>query len=136
MKYCPRCTQTLPETEFYIKIKKTGQLNPYCKCCQKLFSKENYESNKQSYIDRAQRNSKKYKERNTQYLLEKKVSCVKCGEDDLVALDMHHLDPHAKDFAISDNMDCSESKFKEELNKCVVLCASCHRKFHAGRFEI
>jgi hypothetical protein len=49
------------------------------------------------------------------------------------ALEFHHLDPKAKEFAIShDGITRSWSKIQAELAKCVLLCANCHRETHTG----
>jgi len=58
--------------------------------------------------------------------------CVNCGESDPVCLDFHHRDPKTKRFGIGRG-GCARSIFllKEEIAKCLVLCANCHRKHHA-----
>lgn len=56
--------------------------------------------------------------------------CVDCGlVDDPVVYDCHHLDPTQKDFSIAKNKK-SLDKIKPELDKCILLCANCHRKRH------
>lgn len=45
--------------------------------------------------------------------------------------DFHHKDPTQKDFAISQTSKSLE-KLKSELDKCIVLCANCHRREHAN----
>lgn len=47
------------------------------------------------------------------------------------ALDFHHLDPMEKDFAISAKMTSFEA-IQKELDKCVLVCANCHREIHDG----
>ncbi len=59
--------------------------------------------------------------------------CADCGlESDIASLyDFHHKDPEEKDFAISARGHCrSWAKVQEELDKCVMLCANCHRIRH------
>jgi hypothetical protein len=50
------------------------------------------------------------------------------------AFDFHHLDPSGKDFNISATRanPTSWAKLVEELRKCVMLCANCHREVHSG----
>ena len=47
------------------------------------------------------------------------------------ALEFHHKDPNAKEFILS---NVKSHKFNEtiilELNKCMLLCANCHRELH------
>ena len=64
----------------------------------------------------------------------KKVGCALCSEKTPVALDFHHLDPTKKDNEVR---RCStQKKAREEIAKCVVLCANCHRKVHAGLLTV
>lgn len=60
--------------------------------------------------------------------------CECCGYNKCVqALEFHHLDPNEKDFGIgSGGVTRSFEKLKVELDKCIMLCANCHREVHAG----
>lgn len=60
-------------------------------------------------------------------------SCLHCGYDKCVdALEFHHTNPEEKDFGISSKgYTRSFEKVKKELDKCVMLCANCHREEHA-----
>ena len=57
--------------------------------------------------------------------------CSDCGIESKYQeiYDFHHLDPNHKDFMIG-KCDKSFSKIVEELEKCVMLCANCHRIRH------
>ena len=58
--------------------------------------------------------------------------CSVCGYDRcLRALEFHHVDPSSKDFTIS-NMTATWrwDMIQAELDKCVLLCANCHREEH------
>ena len=59
--------------------------------------------------------------------------CSQCGYDRCVAaLEFHHLDSSRKDFGISEKgYTRSWQKIREELDKCILLCANCHRELHA-----
>lgn len=59
-------------------------------------------------------------------------SCQFCGYDRCIgALEFHHKDPSQKDFGISaKGYTRSFDKVKTELDKCVMLCANCHREEH------
>lgn len=59
--------------------------------------------------------------------------CIKCGYNKHpAALDFHHENPDEKDFNIGKNgHTVSWEKLKKELNKCILLCANCHREEHA-----
>jgi hypothetical protein len=57
--------------------------------------------------------------------------CALCGETDIACLDFHHADPTAKVLAISAMLDdYSVANIKKEIEKCIVLCSNCHRRWH------
>ena len=58
--------------------------------------------------------------------------CEVCGYDKYIgALEFHHLDPNEKDFVISSSGHTRAfEKMKVELDKCIMLCANCHREAH------
>lgn len=60
--------------------------------------------------------------------------CQCCGYDRYIgALEFHHVDPEQKDFGIaSKGYTHSWEKVKKEIEKCVLVCANCHREIHAG----
>ena len=46
-------------------------------------------------------------------------------------LDFHHINPEEKDNTIAHMIKFSSiEKLIEEVNKCKLLCANCHREFH------
>jgi len=59
--------------------------------------------------------------------------CNRCGYDRCIdALEFHHLDSSKKDFGISNRgYTRSWKKIREEIEKCELLCANCHREVHA-----
>jgi hypothetical protein len=62
--------------------------------------------------------------------------CVDCGiEYPHYVLDWHHLDPATKLFGIGQgSFRNSRAKILEEMAKCVLLCANCHREREYGSF--
>ncbi len=64
--------------------------------------------------------------------------CLVCGYHKCQAsLDFHHLDEKSKSFGLSqDGLTRSWEKTKLELQKCVLLCANCHRELHAGKLQL
>ena len=59
--------------------------------------------------------------------------CERCGYSKCIdALEFHHIDPGQKDFTISSKgYTRSWEKVRSELDKCMILCANCHRELHA-----
>lgn len=60
--------------------------------------------------------------------------CVVCGYSKCIgALEFHHLNPAKKDFGLSARgITRSWEKTRKELDKCILICANCHRELHAG----
>ncbi len=60
--------------------------------------------------------------------------CQLCGYNRCPeAMEFHHLNSSGKDFGISQKgYTRSWKRVKEELDKCIMLCANCHREVHAG----
>ena len=58
--------------------------------------------------------------------------CEICGYDICIAaLDFHHINPEEKDFAISNsNIYKNIEALKQEVDKCMLVCANCHRELH------
>ena len=72
---------------------------------------------------------KRRKEKCVEY---KGGKCELCGYNKCIAsLQFHHKDPSKKDFGLSQNgMPRSWDKCKNELDKCVLVCANCHFELH------
>lgn len=60
--------------------------------------------------------------------------CQICGYSKYQgALELHHLNKSEKSFGIGDNgYTRSWEKVKAELDKCILLCANCHREVGGG----
>ena len=79
------------------------------------------------------RRKREYRNRKRSKLAEYKetLKCDLCEEDHPKCLEFHHIDPSTKRGNISDLIaDCSFDLVMDEISKCRVLCANCHRKEH------
>lgn len=110
-KWCPKCEKMLPRCEFYIR--RGSGCSSYCKSCFNLLCTERQREMKQKAVT---------------YMGGK----CRCGYDKcLGALEFHHKDPSEKDPNI--RFGSSRKSFKKiakELDKCIMLCANCHREEH------
>lgn len=125
LKVCASCKIEKPISEFYTFIKRGKEsYYSYCKPCAKVIFKE-----------RDNRNS--FKAKAVEYAGGK---CTICGYDRCQrALEFHHKNPKEKDFSIS-SMTFNRKELTqdviEEVDKCVLLCANCHREVHDCLVEI
>ena len=56
--------------------------------------------------------------------------CVDCGETDIVVLELDHLRDKNVSYLVNTN---ELARIKAEIDKCEVVCASCHRRRTAQR---
>jgi len=74
------------------------------------------------------------KQERQQWLIDykKQCQCEACGESRWFCLDFHHTDPESKKIAINEMISRKYNlkRIQEEMGKCVLLCANCHRHLH------
>jgi hypothetical protein len=93
---------------------------------------------KRTYADRAEYLKKAVTDRRRklkEMIIEYKGSkCQVCGYKKYAgAFDLHHLDHTKKEFGLSvRGLTRSLEKLKAEADKCVLVCANCHREIHGG----
>lgn len=58
--------------------------------------------------------------------------CNLCGYDKTIsALEFHHIHPENKEYGIASNGTCHNiQKDLNEVKKCILVCANCHREIH------
>jgi hypothetical protein len=133
---CGRCLAFKPPSEFAWRRKSHGQLDNMCRPCRSAYHREHYLANKQRYVDQARTRKQLLALERTTYLLEYFNSnpCVDCGEEDPVVLEFDHLDADAKSFDIGQALPYRRwQTILEEIEKCEVVCANCHRRRTARR---
>jgi 5-methylcytosine-specific restriction endonuclease McrA len=64
--------------------------------------------------------------------------CEVCGYDKYAgALELHHIDPKQKEFSIGQSGHSRAwSRVQQELDKCILVCANCHREIEAGIISV
>ena len=117
-KICPNCNILKSKSEYYFQSGKHPRQGYWCKKCIN-----------QNAIDRL----RKYKQEALDY---KGGKCEICGYNKFNgALEFHHKNKNEKDFEMSKFSKRPLSiEGKIELDKCVLLCANCHREEH-GRLN-
>jgi len=94
---------------------------------------------KRKYADRAEyiKNavSKRRKKLHEMAVKYKGGKCSLCGYDKCMdALEFHHINSNQKDFGLSQSgLTRSWAKTKRELDKCILVCANCHRELHNNK---
>jgi len=64
-------------------------------------------------------------------VIKESTGCMICGyNEDGSKLHFHHRDSSTKLFSIGKGVSYSPQKLQEEIDKCDLLCASCHKTHH------
>lgn len=113
-KICTKCKILKPIDEYYFKNKTHTCRQAECKTCFNT------------------RITKQFKDLKSECVNYKGGCCERCGYNRYQgALEFHHQDPKEKDFAISNATSRKlTDKIKKELDKCILVCANCHREIH------
>lgn len=129
MKTCTNCGTTKPESEFNKCRGMKDGLRNWCRECTRAYCRGHYQRNQRKYIDKKQKNKLKIRQTLLDYL--RTHPCIDCGENEPACLDFDHRDSSQKSFTISTaavRILFSLKTLREEIAKCDVRCANCHRK--------
>jgi len=114
---------------------------PYKDYQQKLeylrkWNKKHYANNKATEKERIKKRRAEISEWFQAY--KSTLNCIVCAENTSVCLDFHHLGDEKKDFNISviALQGWGKKTIVDEISKCIVLCANCHRKVHKGIIKL
>lgn len=128
MKKCNACGETKQEDEFYWQIKSQGRRLSICIPCRKArrkaawaagIERENNYANKKKNFDRL---------RDHVWSILKDAQCLDCGIDNPVVLEFDHVRGEKfSDITRMISSNYSLDKIKEEIEKCEIVCANCHK---------
>jgi hypothetical protein len=128
---------------FFVRDKKTGRLHAQCKQCyqkhRSTYYAAHYQKYRPAYLERAKIRRTElrsiFRSKMLAYLSDK--SCMMCGENDIRVLEFDHLDPSQKSFEISQGIRLGHSwnDILQEIEKCRILCANCHKKHTSSQFN-
>jgi hypothetical protein len=134
VRRCGRCGETKPVADFAWRRRARGQRDNYCRPCRAAYKQEHYAANRRRYIDQAQLRKRAIARERAVFLVEFFSShpCVDCAESDPLVLEFDHLGDKA--FGIAKGLrDRSWRSVVDEMAKCDVVCANCHRRRTARR---
>ena len=133
-KRCPKCGEVKRLDDFAKNKRRKDGLQSHCKACKKLVDAKHYRENKEKQFIRVKINKAKLKQEIDD--IKERAGCLYCGESDPCCLDFHHTNKDDKTSGISSMFNnSSRGAIFEEIKKCEVVCANCHRKLHAGRLN-
>jgi hypothetical protein len=131
-KICSTCKLDKPVDEYFKNSRMKDGLQPRCKTCAAEYLK------KPETLAKYVAYSKRISRRNRDLLNEYKQQrgCTTCPETEAACLDFHHKDRNEKDFEVGNLGSYAWSTIMKEIDKCILVCANCHRKIHAGILKI
>jgi len=121
MRTCTECQIAKPLTEYYVNKGCIGGRNPRCKKCVR---------------DRHAGGRAERAKRDRAYFQQVKLDrgCTDCGyASHPAALEFDHLPGFMKRYRIATMAGMRRSLIDEEIAKCEVVCANCHRVRTAAR---
>jgi len=144
MKTCKHCQEEKPMAD--IKFK-GGRATCYCRYCYNRYKKGRRLADgtfvgapRKAPITEEQRRERKRLSNRRRDVAVRKLcnefmknylagrACMDCGYSNMIALDMDHRQPTEKQYSISGLLTGGRlARLKEEIEKCDVVCANCHR---------
>ncbi|MGI8903204.1 MAG: hypothetical protein ACR2IP_06000 [Solirubrobacteraceae bacterium] len=128
----PRTAETVDELAWRRRAR--GQRDNCCRPCRAAYKQEHYAANRARYIENALRRKRALAVDRATYLIEffRLRPYADCGETDPLILEFDHQEN--KLFNISKGLrDHNLQVVIDEIGKCDVVCANCHRRRTAHR---
>jgi hypothetical protein len=135
-KQCACCKKTKSISEFWKRARAKDGYTSSCIECVRTQNQQSYKThwtkNRKRLDGNHYRVTEQLREKCNQ--IKHQRGCHFCQEIDPICLDFHHKDKDKKLCMISKMITTHKpwSNIELEINKCLVVCANCHRKLHAG----
>lgn len=135
MKTCTKCLIEKHEEFFNWKNKAKNTRHAMCKACCSHAQKHQYKRTDTGAINRRlsnKRGDQMRRKRNREFVWNylSQNPCGQCGETDPIVLEFDHRDPSLKITEVCTMVGggWGLQKIEEEIAKCDILCANCHRR--------
>jgi len=139
IKKCTKCKKDKDFSQFNFKNKSLGITSSECKECSRLLVKNHYNRNKEYYLNKAKLRNSHLKQKILDYVYQylSKNHCKDCGESDITVLEFDHSNKFPKIESVSYLIKNKYplDKVIDEISKCDVRCANCHRRKTAKDFN-
>jgi CRISPR/Cas system-associated protein Cas10 (large subunit of type III CRISPR-Cas system) len=136
-KRCSLCKTCVDVINFNKNKGRKDGLNSVCKDCSRKRSKQYYTDNKEIHKKETSRRGKIHKLERRKKIFDylKEHPCVDCGETNPIVLEFDHRELEEKEYTISQIIDKRGWNIVlNEIAKCDVRCANCHRMRTAKQF--
>jgi hypothetical protein len=131
VKRCGTCKQVKPLEDFNRMTRSKDGRQGSCRDCNKAYHYAHHER----HLAQIARRNKRIREENRDRMIEylRGHPCVDCGERDIVVLEFDHLRDKRWNIGAMISHNCEWARILEEIAKCEVVCANCHRRRTARR---
>ena len=129
-KLCPKCGKIKPLPEFAKRRADTSQPCSYCRQCQREYCRQHYRNHCSLHNSRRYKRQKSERAEIAERLREYKRTraCADCGETDPIVLEFDHV-RGTKVGEVGAMVRCwTWQAIVEEIAKCELRCANCHRR--------
>ena len=131
MRKCDLCHIEKEIVEFNKNKTKKDGISTVCRDCNRKIGRAYYAANRTSHKKVTARRRAKQIADNRRFIREylRQNPCIDCAEPDIVVLEFDHVrGVKYKNVTKLVTNGCSIARIKEEIEKCVVRCANCHRR--------
>jgi len=137
MKKCLGCQRDLLIEQFNIKDKIKNKRQSRCKECTRKQVRTHYSKNRDYYLIKAKKRNKMVHQRLVDFVYNYLFvhPCVDCGIADVRVLEFDHQRDKEDNISNFIKRGVSFDRLSEEIEKCVVRCANCHRIRTAVQFR-
>ena len=135
-KRCTGCGLERALTEFSMRNTKTGRRTTRCRACRSAYGRLHYEENRDKYLSRT-RDRRHQRDTYWSWLMSYLAShpCVDCGQTEPIVLQFDHREGSTKVDTVGSMLNrASWGTLLNEIAKCDVRCANCHRLRTAQQF--
>ena len=136
MRACTKCGELKPLEAFPPVRRGEPKLQSWCRDCFAAYGREYYRNNRDVQKSRLLRNTAARRADNQTRMIEylRTHPCVDCGEADIVVLQFDHLSNKERNVSSMLSGGWSWYAIEQEIAKCEVRCANCHRLRTALRY--
>jgi hypothetical protein len=124
MKPCPGCGERRAADEFPVRGRR-------CLTCRRAGVRAHYRANRDYYLAKARRRQQRVVLETRAWMIDylRQHPCVDCAISNIRVLEFDHRDPASKAAEVSflARSGYSLARVVEEVAKCDVRCANCHR---------
>lgn len=129
-KYCTKCQTTKEDSEFWKTKNRRGEpsLQGHCKACKLAYKKLHWHREKANNTKKAREKTYKRKQQLLELFGNTCSCCNKIFHQS--CMDFHHVTDDKHERGVAYYLQSSIQRAAEEADKCIVLCANCHRFLH------